>query len=242
MGRVVLVVDSLKAYTRVQVVAILLGSLLGDFYVVFVANVSGSIATVGLLMVIKEVISGVLSVPFNFLGDKILGQKPFVIVENLLFAYIMYSYVSVTQTSQLYFLAVLSGIAMGMASAHGPWLAKLTEGAEKGKKLGWYNMATGVATAGAMAIGGFIIQYFSFAMLFYIGAIGAGIEAVMYMFVPESEGKMGLGKTFCVLLLVAAAGGYIYYTGRVDYLYNFMANIGHIAQRMAQGLGGLGLG
>jgi len=152
-----------------------------------------AIGMLGIIFAIQSAAHFVLSVPFNWLGDKI-ARKPFMMLANFVGAGCFYYLTKITHIRELFILMIIMGIASAAGSVGSGFVAKLTEGSERGKKMGLMQMFMSLSAAAAMLIGAKVIEMFGFHILFYIAAGAMVFEGLMLLGINPAKEPKGAPK------------------------------------------------
>lgn len=145
--------------------------LLGPLFAIFAAGIGGSIFDITTAWAIFMIVTGVLTVLVGKWADQI-GHEKLLIAGYALNALFTFAYLFVDSTVALFL--VQAGLGVSLALANPTWAALYDrysndnkDGAIWGAAYGQANIATGIAAL----IGGLVVTYFSFKVLFLVMGI-----------------------------------------------------------------------
>lgn len=142
--------------------------LLGPLFAIFTEEIGGSIFDITAAWAIFMIVTGVLTMIVGKWADRI-GHEKLLITGYALNALFTFGYLLVDSTTMLF--VIQAGLGVSLALANPTWAAlydkfstENKDGAIWGAAYGHANIATGIAAL----VGGFIVTYFSFAVLFVV--------------------------------------------------------------------------
>ncbi|MFH1786027.1 MAG: MFS transporter [archaeon] len=178
---------SLALLTFALAVSTMFASLIAPFFPVFISGIAGgSLIAVGIALAITKFSTVVLAIPLNLLGDS-LGRKPLMVVGSIVGAWAFYQYLFVSSVEQLYFLALVVGLANALTSVAEAVLASLTSGERRGTKVGKFGMLVGIAGAGGTVAGGYLVDTLGFDTLFIIIAGAYLLTGALFLLVDTGQ-------------------------------------------------------
>ena len=154
-------------------------SIFAPVFAVFVTKqiTDGSLEVIGFAAAIFQVFKVLFQIPVARILDKNRGEKDdyySLIFGSAIIALVPFMYLLASQAYHIYIIQAIYGI--GAAFSIPPWYAIFSRHMDKMKEnVEWSldSIAIGVSGAFAAALGGFLAQRFSFAMVFVIGGIFA---------------------------------------------------------------------
>lgn len=142
--------------------------LLGPLFAVFAVGLGGNILDITGAWAVYMIITGILTIYFGKIGDRI-GHEKLMITGYALNAIFTFSYL--LASSPVHLFIIQAGLGVALALSNPTWSAlydrysvRENDGYLWGAALGQGNIATGIATI----IGGLIVTYLSFNALFII--------------------------------------------------------------------------
>ncbi|HVY35930.1 MAG TPA: MFS transporter [Candidatus Paceibacterota bacterium] len=160
--------------------------MLGPLFAVFSQNVGGNILDVSSAWAIYLGVMGVLTIFVGKMSDRYSKEK-IMIAGYLVTALFTFGYVFVTTPAMLFF--VQAGLGVGIALCNPTWYALYSKYADEsaaGYSWGLSDGLTHIVAALSIIVGGLIISYFSFKILFVIMGtlqlISAAYQAKIFLF------------------------------------------------------------
>ena len=141
--------------------------MLGPLFAIFTERIGGNILDVSWAWSIYLIVSGILIILVGKISDKIIGHEKLLFIGYALNALLTFGYLAVDNMWQLSLIQVGLGIATALATP--TWDAIYSKnqdtkiaGLEWGLADGSSELLSGIA----ILIGGFLVAYFSFNVLF----------------------------------------------------------------------------
>lgn len=146
--------------------------LLGPLFAVFTQKIGGDILDITYAWGVYLVITGIFIIIFGKLSDRILNRKKLLFAGYVLNAVLTFGYLFVNNPLQLLILQAGLGFAVAMATPtwnalYSKYQHKEHRGLAWGLSDGLSQLFTGIA----VILGGFVLVYFSFNILFVIMGI-----------------------------------------------------------------------
>jgi MFS family permease len=184
-------IKSLRVFTIFSSVWGVVYGLIGPFYTLYVANISGGTEKLGFAFSIMILVQAGTSYFVGHYSDR-LGRKPFLFLVAYMDASILFAYTFITQTYQIYILQAFLGVtnAVGMTIRES-LLADLTRREKRGMQIGKFNALVSVFSAIGITIGGYMTKFYGLKSIFYFGAIVIACSTFFLFFIHEP----GKGKT-----------------------------------------------
>ncbi len=161
--------------------------LIGPFYVVYVANLSGGMEKLGVAFSIMVLFQSLTSYLAGRFSDK-LGRKPFLIVTAYVDMTILFLYTVIDETHQLYLLQGMLGITNGVIDTISTsLLGDLTIKEKRGKTVGKFNAIVGLSSAIGLSVGGYVVKYYGIKSLFYLASLVVALTTILLFFIKERD-------------------------------------------------------
>ncbi|MDQ0339673.1 MFS family permease [Caldalkalibacillus uzonensis] len=146
-------------------------SLIFPFYILFIKNVGTSYAQFGLAYGIFGLSAALIHPVIGRLSRRV-NHYYLLIINAWGIAAVLLFFPHINSVFQVYFIQVILGL-FGALQKHGEkiLLAELTDGLERGMKIGHYHFWTSIFSAFAIILGGFLSDYFTVYIIFYISSI-----------------------------------------------------------------------
>lgn len=175
-----------------QSIVLMGSSLVFPFYLVFIKEVGAGFAQFGLAYGLFTLSSAVVHRWIGTGSDR-WGRKPFLIISAWGMATVLLLFPIVTTVYQVYALQVVMGI-LGAFQKTGEKaiLADLTDGGKRGRLIGDYHFWSSIFAGGAIILGGYLIDFFTLDIIFYIGSIVMLIGGFLIFRVEEKNQKLDL--------------------------------------------------
>jgi multidrug resistance protein len=152
----------------------------------FVTKLGGGALSLGIFMSVYSIMQFIFAPIWGRLSDRI-GRRPVLIMglSGYGITFIMFGLIS-----NLYLLIILRALAGMVSSATLPtamaYLADITEGADRSKKMGMLGASMGMGMVFGPAIGGWLGIYGFSVPFFVAGALAICLLPVIGLFLPES--------------------------------------------------------
>jgi len=156
--------------------------MLGPLFAVFTERIGGDIFNITSAWATYLIVTGLLIVLIGKMSDKIVNKKKLLIWGYVLNAIFTFCYLFVSSPMQLLMLQVGLGISAALATP--TWDALYTKYQNKKKSGLIWGLADGVSEMFrgiAIIIGGLVITYFSFDLLFIIMGIIQVISVIVLL-------------------------------------------------------------
>ena len=162
--------------------------LFNPFWVIFIQGFGGSsIESFGFALGLVGLAQSVTTYIVGKHSDK-LGRKPYLIIGGVSQAIIIVCYTFITSIGELYTLQILLGIASAIENTMvTALLGDLTDKSTRGADVGRYSAVTGIFSAIAMMIGGFVVKYFGINIIFYLVAVLFLVTSSIIFFINEKN-------------------------------------------------------
>lgn len=143
--------------------------MLGPLFAVFAERIGGSLLDISWAWSIYLIVTGVLVIVIGKISDMKFSKEKLMVAGSMLNAIFTFGYIFVSTPLQLFF--VEAGLGIGAALSSATWSALYAEHADSRRGGFAWGLANGQAqlTMGiAIIVGGFIVNHFSFTVLFII--------------------------------------------------------------------------
>lgn len=178
---------NLLIFTTVRSIWAVTFGLIGPFYVVYVASLSGGMEKLGIafsIMVLSQSLTSYLAGHFS---DK-LGRKPFLIITAYVDTIILFLYTVIQETHQLYLLQGVLGITNGVVDTISTsLLGDLTVKEKRGRTVGRFNAIVGLSSAIGLSVGGYLVKYYGIKSLFYLTSLVVALTTSLLFFIKERD-------------------------------------------------------
>ncbi len=176
---------SLRVFTLASSVWGIVYGLIGPFYAVYVANLSGGMEKLGFAFSIMVLVQAVTSYFVGRYSDR-LGRKPFLFVTAYMDAVILVAYTVINETYQIYVLQALLGVTNAVSTTiKESLLGDLTKREIRGMAIGKFNALVSIFSAAGLALGGYITKFYGLKAIFYLGSIMIVCSTVLLFFIHE---------------------------------------------------------
>jgi predicted MFS family arabinose efflux permease len=153
--------------------------LLGPLFAVFTQRIGGNVLDITWAWAVYLLVSGALVLVVGKISDHRFDKAKLMVLGYAINALFTFGYLLVSSPLQL--LIVQAGLGVGSALAYPTWEALYAKYEDK-KEDGWiWGLADGgskIFTGIGMIVGGFIVTYGSFAILFWIMGIVQTIATI----------------------------------------------------------------
>ncbi|GAE35474.1 MFS transporter [Halalkalibacter akibai] len=146
-------------------------SLIFPFYILFIKNIGVSFTQFGFAYGLFGLSSALVHPLISRLSPKI-GNQLLLSIHSFGMAFVLLAFPHIQFVGQVYIIQVLLGI-LGALQKHGEktLLAEFTTKETRDSKIGIYHFWTGVFSAGAIMISGFLADFFTIHLIFYISSL-----------------------------------------------------------------------
>ena len=177
--------NSLLVFTLVNSVWGVVYGMIGPFYTLYVANVSGSMEKLGFAFSIMILVQAGASYYVGHYSDR-LGRRPFLFAMAYVDAFVLFCYTVADKTYEIYLLQALLGVTNAVSfTVRGSLLADLTRSDTRGSEIGRFNAMVSVFTAAGFTLGGYLAKYYGLKAIFYFGAVVIVCSTVLLLFIEE---------------------------------------------------------
>ncbi len=145
------------------------GQLLGPIYALFVQNLGGNVLIAGISWAVFKFVESILTIFFGKLEDIKHNKEKFMFYGFIILTITNFLFIFIKTPLHLYLLQALFGI--GMAIVNPAWEALYSLTLDKGKEgseWSYWNASIGIGMAIAAVVGGIIVNYYGFSLLFFI--------------------------------------------------------------------------
>jgi len=155
--------------------------LFSPFWAIFLRDFGGSIESYGFAIGLMALAQAVTSYFVGKYSDKI-GRKPFLIIAGFFLSAAIFCYAIINSLIQLYILQIINGIASAtQMTMETSFLGDVTKKASRGVNVGKYHAIVGAIAAIAVIVGGYIVGWLGFKIIFYITSILVFISTIILL-------------------------------------------------------------
>lgn len=170
-----------------QSIAIWGSSLVFPFYLLFINEVGASFSQFGISYGLFTISSAVVHQFIGSSSDR-FGRKIFLIINAWGMAVIFLIFPIVTSIWQVYLLQIVLGIFGAMQkTSEKSIVADFTEGHERGKRIGSYHSWIALFSGFAIIGGGYLIDFLTIEVIFYIGSLALFISGFLTLKIKEKR-------------------------------------------------------
>lgn len=158
--------------------------MLGPLFAVFAQRLGGSILDISWAWSIYLIVTGILVIVIGKISDVKISKEKLMITGSFLNALFTFGYIFVSSPVQLFLVEAGLGVAAALSSA--TWSALYSKHGDSSKAGYMWGLANGQAqlTMGvAIIVGGFIVNHFSFTILFITMGIIQAIAAIYQLLI-----------------------------------------------------------
>lgn len=161
--------------------------LIGPFYAVYVADITGGMDKLGYAFSIMIFAQAVISFAVGHYSDR-LGRKPFLFLTAYADAAILLLYTIADKTYQIYILqACLGGTNAMSMTIRESLMGDLTKREKRGAAVGRLNAVVSLFAAAGLALGGYLSKLYGLKSIFYLGAAIITFSTALLFFIREKE-------------------------------------------------------
>lgn len=166
--------------------AALFGSgLVFPFYLIFIKDIGAGFTEYGLAYGLFTISSSLLHAWLGAWSDQ-HGRKRLLLWSAWGMAVLFLCFPVVTGIAQVYVLQVLMGLCGAMQkTGEKALLADVTESASRGRQIGAYHGWVGLFSGLAVIAGGFLIDFFTLDLIFYIGSLWMFVSGLLLLRMKE---------------------------------------------------------
>ena len=177
--------NALLIFTLVSSVWGVVYGMIGPFYALYVAGISGGMEKLGFAFSIMILVQAASSYVVGHYSDR-LGRKPFLLASAYTDAGVLLCYTFADQTYQIYLLQAVLGItnAIGL-TIRNTLLADLTKADTRGSEIGRFNAFVSIFTALGFTAGGYLAKYQGLKSIFYFGSAIIALSTIILFFLHE---------------------------------------------------------
>lgn len=145
------------------------GGLLGPLYAVFVESIDGNILSISISWAAFLLSSTLFLLVVRKYGDSIKEKEYLLLAGFLIRAIVWFSFPFISTVTMLVLLQVLLGVGEAMGSpAFNAIFAEHLDGGKQIKEYTDWNLIVNTSGAVAVVLGGLIVSYYSFTVLFFL--------------------------------------------------------------------------
>jgi MFS family permease len=153
-----------------QAIALFGSGIVFPFYVIFTKEIGANFTEFGVAYALFSLSAAVTHLVVGRWSDR-MGRRPFLVLNSVGTAIVLLLFPMVTTIWQVYALQVVLGLFGAMQrTSEKALVADLTDPADRGWRIGRYHMWVSVFSALAVVAGGFLIDLFTLAVIFYIAS------------------------------------------------------------------------
>lgn len=153
--------------------------MLGPLFAVFTEKIGGDILDIAWVWATYMIMTGIIIVAVGKISDKLIAKEKLVIAGFLLSSIFTLGYLLVSKPFHLFF--VQAGLAIATALSFPTWdalYARYEDKKQDGYTWGLVDGGEQIVPGVAMLIGGFVVVYFGFKVLFVIMALVQFVGAI----------------------------------------------------------------
>ncbi|WP_100407309.1 MFS transporter [Bacillus solitudinis] len=157
--------------TVTQSIIFFASSLIFPFYILFLNNVGSSYSQFGFAYGLFALSSALFHPIIGRWSKKFEGQS-FLIAHSWGMALVLLFIPNLVLIEHVYLIQLILGL-LGALQKHGEKtvVANLTDGGDRGPKIGNYHFWTSIFSAVAIMIGGFLADFFTIELIFYCSSV-----------------------------------------------------------------------
>ena len=176
-------------FTALSSVWAVVYGLIGPFYAVYVANITGGMDKLGFAFSIMILVQAATSFIVGHYSDR-LGRKPFLFITAYADAAILLLYTLVDKTYQIYILQAFLGVTNAMSmTIRESLMGDLTRKEKRGSAVGKLNAIVSIFAAAGLALGGYIAKLYGLKSIFYLGAVVITFSTALLFFIHEPDNR-----------------------------------------------------
>lgn len=180
---------NLLIFTSVSSIWAIVMGLIGPFYVLYVAELSGGVEKLGLAFSIMILAQSAATYLAGRFSDR-LGRKLFLFLTAYTDSVVLFLYTIINETHQLYILQVMLGITNGIVGTISTsLLGDLTIKGKRGRSVGKFNAIVGLSSAVGLFFGGYFVKLYGFKPLFYFASVVVALSTVLLFFIKEGDSE-----------------------------------------------------
>jgi MFS family permease len=145
--------------------------LFGPIYAIFVEQIGGSILDAGIAWGIFLISIGLSEYIVSKFIDR-FKQKNILIITSVIYAFVIFSYILVSNVYELFVLQLIAGIVIAIDKpAWSSWYAQLQRKGERGHDFALMYMSNDIAKGIAILFGASLAYLFGFKILFILAGL-----------------------------------------------------------------------
>lgn len=154
-----------------QSIALFGAGIIFPYYILFIKEVGANFAQFGMAYGLFTISSALVHKMIGKSSDKI-GRKIYLLMSSWGMAFTFLLFPIVTNIWQVYGLQIVLGVFGAMQkTCEKALVADFTDGTKRGKHIGSYHGWIAIFSGLAVIVGGYIIDFLTLEIIFYIGAI-----------------------------------------------------------------------
>jgi MFS family permease len=170
-----------------QSIALFGSGIVFPFYIIFIKQIGANFTEFGLAYGLFSLSSAFVHKYTGHLSDK-LGRKSFLLANSWGIAILFLLFPLVNSMPQVYILQVMLGVFGAMhKTSEKALVADFTDGKDRGKQIGTYHSWISIFSALAVVVGGYLIDLFDIAIIFYIGSIFLFLSGLAILKISEKN-------------------------------------------------------
>jgi MFS family permease len=170
-----------------QSIAIWGGSLVFPFYLLFINEIGANFSQFGISYGLFTISSALVHHFIGTYSDRV-GRKIFLLINVWGTAILFLIFPIVTSIWQVYVLQIVLGVFGAMQkTSEKSIVADFTEGNERGKRIGSYHSWIALFSGFAIIGGGYLIDFLTIDVIFYIGSIALFISGFLTLKIKEKR-------------------------------------------------------
>ena len=179
--------NSLRLFTAVSSIWGIVYGLIGPFFALYIANISGGMEKLGFAFSIMILVQAVTAYFVGRYSDK-LGRKPFLFITAYMNAIVLFLYTIISKPYQIYILQALLGVTNAVSmTMRGSILGDLTKRERRGMEVGRFNAVVSIFSAAGIVLGGYMTKYYGLKSIFYFSALAIACSSVLLFFIHEHK-------------------------------------------------------
>jgi MFS family permease len=179
--------DKMKWLLRSQSIVLFGTGLVFPFYIIFIREIGANFTEFGIAYALFALSSAFVHKFIGNWSDKI-GRKVFLLINSWGTAILFLIFPIVTTIFQVYVLQVILGIFGAMhKTCEKTLVGDFTDGNKRGKQIGVYHGWIAIFSALAIVVGGYLIDFFTLAIIFYIGSVILFLSGFAILKIKENK-------------------------------------------------------
>jgi MFS family permease len=163
--------DKMKWLLKSQSMVLFGTGIVFPFYIIFIKEIGANFTEFGIAYAVFALSSALVHKCIGNWSDKI-GRKIFLLINSWGTAILFLIFPIVTSIFQVYLLQVFLGILGAMhKTCEKTLVGDFTDKKNRGKQIGAYYGWIAIYSALAIVVGGYLIDLFTLAIMFYVGSL-----------------------------------------------------------------------